>query len=57
MESTANVVQILKHQFYVWCGQLSIDEIVSNSKLIDAIREVETMILKIQNQLTPERSL
>ena len=35
----------LKHEFYEWCGLLSVEEIVSNTNLIQVIKRLERMLL------------
>ncbi len=35
----------LKIEFYEWCGLLSIDEVMSNSSLMEAIEQVERTLL------------
>lgn len=37
----------LKEDFRQWCGLLSIDEIVSNSKLIRVIERLERMLVAV----------
>lgn len=41
----SSTLKDLKHEFYEWCGLLSIDEIVSNPPLIRAIERIERMLL------------
>lgn len=35
----------LKHEFYEWCGLLSIEEIIANANLIGVIERVQRILL------------
>lgn len=39
----------LKHQFFDWCSQLTIDECVSNDQLIQTIEQVERYLIEAAN--------
>ena len=36
-------IKKLKEEFREWCGQLSIEEIISNPPLIEAIKRIESL--------------
>lgn len=43
------IITSLKHDFYDWCGMLSIDECVSNERLIKLIEQLERLILTAEH--------
>ncbi len=43
-----NSVTELKHDFYQWCGLLSVDEILENQDLIRVIERLQRMFLAIE---------
>lgn len=38
---TTNALQILKEEFRKWYGMISVEELVSNHKLIEFIKRIE----------------
>jgi hypothetical protein len=46
------VIKNLKRQFRIWCGMLSIREIMSNRALADTIESIEMLLQKIEAELS-----
>ncbi len=43
----AQLLKQLKDDFYDWCGELSINECVSNTDLIEMIERLERLLIRL----------
>jgi len=50
----ALLLKELKNDFYDWCGELSINECVSNPALIEMIERLERLLIRLTHSTEQE---